>query len=86
MGTLLNQRPRYETLGTMGVPEFVWSIAKEMGFKREKMTPAEWHAVCDVARTALALQSADVFDEQLAGFGEILKELVEALAPREEGA
>jgi hypothetical protein len=50
-----------------------------MGFEGKKLTPAEWHAVCDVARVALALQSADVLDEQLAGFGEILKELVEAV-------
>ena len=60
----------------------VWirEIAEEMGFNVAKgLTPAEWHAVCDVARTALALQNADVLDEQLAGFGEILQELVEAI-------
>jgi hypothetical protein len=77
MGTLFEQRPRQDTFKTR-----IWwiqGIAEEMGFKGEKLTPAEWHAVCDVARTALALQNADVLDEQLAGFGEILQELVCAI-------
>jgi hypothetical protein len=51
----------------------------EMFGEKERFTPAEWHAACDVVRTELAVLSADVLDEQLAGFGEILKELVEAI-------
>ena len=41
----------------------------------DKMTPAQWYAAYDVARTALAIQSADILDEQLAGFGEILRSI-----------
>jgi hypothetical protein len=76
MGTLFDQRPRSEAL-TFGV---VWEAARDMGLDPNKgLTPAEWHAACDVARTGLAAQNADIFDEQLAGFGELLKELVAAI-------
>ena len=43
------------------------------------MSPAQLHALCDLWRTALAVQSADVHDEQLAGFGDILSEIASAV-------
>jgi hypothetical protein len=39
----------------------------------------DWRDSCDLTRTALAVQSADIQDEQLAGFGNILNNLVEAI-------
>jgi hypothetical protein len=75
MGTLFNQRPRQDTLESyISTVEYA---VRTLGFKREKMTPADWHVVCDVARTALAIQNADAMDEQLAGFGEILQTIAE---------
>jgi hypothetical protein len=50
----------------------------------EKLTSAQWHAACDAVRTALAIQNADVLDEQLAGFGEILQELCAAIRQHAE--
>jgi len=77
MGTLFDQPPRQESVN--GYVYTVRRVAAEMGYALDTIKPAEWHAACDVVRTALALQTADALDEQLAGFGEILKELVAAI-------
>jgi hypothetical protein len=73
MGTLFDQPPRQDSL-----KYYVCSItetAELMGYSTGKMTPAQWHAACDVTRAALAIQNADRLDEQLAGFGEILRDI-----------
>ena len=84
MGTLQNQLPRLacQSMGgwaTEDRVDWIRRIAAQMGYKGEKLSPAEWHAACDVARTSLAVQNADTLDEQLAGFGKIFEELVEAV-------
>ena len=76
MGTLFDQRPRGETL--LQIMEGIQLTRGRFGFP-EEMTPADWHALCDLTRTALAVQSADVLDEQLGGFGDILNNLIMAL-------
>jgi hypothetical protein len=81
MGTLFDQRPRGETL--LQVMESIQFSRGRFGFP-EVMTPADWHALCDLTRTALAVQSADVLDEQLGGFGDILNNLVAALGERND--
>jgi hypothetical protein len=89
MGTLFQQLPRTAHVngnGRLSQISWIREIAREMGYTGENLSPEQWHAVCDVARTSLAVQNADTMDEQLAGFGEIFKELVEAvqmLAPSE---
>jgi hypothetical protein len=86
MGTLFDQQPRQESISSY--VHTVRRVAAEMDYDLNTIKPAEWHAACDVVRTALALQTADTLDEQLAGFGEILKELVAAigeLGGREHG-
>jgi hypothetical protein len=79
MGTLYHQRPRTETLHS-----YMHSISRALEFMKvptnRKPTPAEWHAACDMVRTALAIQSADALDEQLCGFGLILDRIASALA------
>ena len=75
MGTLFSQAARWEGLGAAGIE----GVAVEMFPKAGELTPEQWHAACDVARTSLTVQSADAFDEQFAGFGEIAIRLVEAL-------
>ena len=77
MGTLSDQRPRTETLETYFIQ--VGKALDYMEVKRDKATPAQYHAACDIVRTALAVQSADTLDEQLAGFGEIAQSLVSAV-------
>lgn len=76
MGTLFNQRPRQETLSS-----YFHEIEKalELMNVHGPLTPAQWHAACDIVRTALAIQSADALDEQLGGLGAIVQELVEKL-------
>jgi hypothetical protein len=77
MGTLFDQSPRQETLDSYA--HTILSIARNAGFDTDNMTPAEWHAACDLARTALAIQSADALDEQLAGLGHILQQIAGAI-------
>jgi hypothetical protein len=72
MSTLFDQPPRQESL----VRCMIWirMIARDVGFNPDKMQAEDWHALCDLVRTALAIQSADAFDEQIAGFGLILRD------------
>ena len=76
MATLFDQPARSDSLSK--IMDGIQMDAKRFGFP-EEMTPEEWHALCDLTRTALAIQSADVLDEQLAGFGEILQGINETL-------
>jgi hypothetical protein len=77
MGTLFDQKPRQDYLGG-GAIVWLMSTMRENGFDPKK--PDDVHAFCDLMRTALAIQSADTLDEQLAGFGEILEKIAEALS------
>ena len=79
MGTLFNQSPRQDSLHKHYVNDVGRVLRDDMGLDSSKASPAQWHAACDIARTALAVQSADVLDEQLAGFGELLQRLIEVL-------
>lgn len=73
MGTLFNQRPRSDTLET-----YFHLMKDALGFMGiDRPTPADWQLACDMVRTALGVQSADVLDEQLAGFGELLSKMVD---------
>lgn len=76
MGTLFDQPERSKWLGGTAIEWLVHGM-RDSGFDPKK--PSEVHAFCDLMRTALAIQSADTLDEQLAGFGEILQSLVEAI-------
>jgi hypothetical protein len=77
MGTLFNQQRRVETLS--GNARSLYDALELMGIKSADATHTDWTVACDIVRTLLAVQSADVLDEQLGGFGEILQELVRAL-------
>jgi hypothetical protein len=78
MGTLFNQRPRQETL-MEGYLSTVRYALLEMGVQPEHATPDQWIAACEIVKAALAVQNADALDEQLAGFGELLRDLIEAI-------
>lgn len=82
MGTLFDQPARQDYLGGSAV-SWLQSGMRDSGYDPKK--PADVHAFCDLMRTAIAIQSADVLDEQLAGFGEILQSLVEAIQKRTDG-
>ena len=75
MGTLQEQAPRQEHL--MGYVSSIRGTLHEMYPDRVSRyyTREEWTAAAEVTKVALAIQSADVFDEQLAGFGEILEHI-----------
>ena len=79
MGTLFSQPPREERLLRWGAGSIARALEIMQIPDTRKPTPAEWHAACDIVRTALAVQSADAQDEQLAGFGEILVRIADAL-------
>jgi hypothetical protein len=81
MGTLDTQPPRGQSLENCF--HYATAALRFMGIPEDKKpTAAEWHAACDIVRTALAVQSADVLDEQLAGFGGILESIAAALRDR----
>jgi len=50
-----------------------------MGIDRKKATAEDWRAAAELVRMSLAIQSADVLDEQLTGFALLLNNAVEAL-------
>ena len=81
MGTLFDQPDRQRYLGNGAIP---WLLAtmRDNGFDPKKRDDV--HAFCELMRTALAIQSADVLDEQLAGFGEILQSIVSAINDLQE--
>jgi hypothetical protein len=53
--------------------------APEFGFSPDAMTAADWRALCDIVRAALAIQSADALDEQLGGFGQLISNIGDSL-------
>ena len=76
MGTLFDQRPRQEAI--QGYCLEVSEILERYGWN-EKPTPDQVMAACKVLEVGIKLQSADVLDEQLAGFGMIIQSLVRAI-------
>ena len=75
MGTL---PPRQETLTSY--MRWIRARAPEFGFSPDAMTAADWRALCDIVRTALAIQNADAQDEQLAGFGQLISNIGDSLS------
>jgi hypothetical protein len=78
MPTLYDQPPRQD-----GLENYASSIKHQVRLmfgSKNRYTPAEWHAACDVVRTACVIQSGDVQDEQLAGFANLLQELLSRLS------
>ena len=53
---------------------WVCNVGRELGYKMDD--PEQVRAACDVIRTALAVQNADVLDEQLDGFGQLLQDFI----------
>lgn len=78
MGTLFNQSPRYKSLRAVD------QLVNDMFGEKDLYSPEEWRAAIELAKYNLALQSADVLDEQLAGFGEILERFVETQRKEQE--
>lgn len=67
MATLHDQPPRQQTLGRYYGDIWGW-IQKYIGATDPAaVTPEQWQAAAAVVRTALAIQSADAFDEQVSG-------------------
>ena len=77
MGTLSSQPERQP--GLINTFDWVRDFARKIAKDRNSPTLAEYHAACDILRTALAVQSADVLDEQLGGFGQILERISDSL-------
>ncbi len=77
MGTLFNQRHRHETL--QDYVGLIFTTADKMypNLSIRNMSPAQWEAAAKVTSVGLDIQSADAFDEQLAGFGEIAQSIAE---------
>jgi hypothetical protein len=78
MATLYDQPPRQESLA--GYMHWICAQARKFGFDPDAMTAADWHALCDIVRTALAIQSADALDEQLGGFGDLIGNIGNSLS------
>jgi len=77
MATLHDQPPRQQTLDRYYGDIWEW-VQKYMGATEPTaVTPQQWQAAAAVVRTALAIQSADAFDEQVSG---AVTELAQALA------
>jgi len=82
MGTLRDQPARQDTLLRYAIT--IGKVGREIfhdGCNGE-LTETQWHVACDVTRTALAIQNADVRDEQLADLGKLLESLSDALIDR----
>jgi hypothetical protein len=81
MGTLFNQQPRGEHL--LSHVYYIRQVLKDdFGVDPYEATPGQWMAACRVVEVASKLQTADVFDEQLAGFGELIREFINATAEK----
>src|SRR5262245_7777284 len=80
MGTLFEQQPRDQKLTS--VDEY----CRRMFGEKDEYTPDEWRAAIEMAKYRLAVQSADVLDEQLAGFAELAIRLIEAVDRISEAA
>lgn len=79
MGTLFNQQPRDKSL--QSYVGCVVSTAETLfpGLTIQDIDLDQWQAAARVTEVALQIQSADTFDEQLAGLGEIAQDAVGAL-------
>ena len=77
MGTLFDQVSRQRSIDSY--VSTVIGVAHELWPDDKTYTPAQYEAAARVAEAALKIQNADVLDEQLAGFGEILRDFVSAL-------
>ena len=73
MATLFDQPPRQDALSLY--VSWVHTNGVDLGF--DMKDPKQVHAACDLIRTALAIQNADTLDEQLGGFGELLRDFVD---------
>ncbi len=78
MGTLFDQPPRQDRMRSYVAT--VGSTLDQMYPDVEDVTPEMWTAAAAVTQAALSVQSADTMDEQLAGFGEILQRLPDAIS------
>jgi hypothetical protein len=82
MGTLFSQAPRKYLAVSREDVDFFLSDAGELA-KKHKLTVADViaaRAVLETARASdLAVRNGDAFDEQVAGFGELVQELTEAI-------
>ena len=77
MGTLFNQDPRENHIENY--MRHVLTGLEIMGVKPKDATPDQWKTACEIVKAGLAIQNADILDEQLGGFGEILHSLIEVL-------
>lgn len=78
MGTLFDQRPRVDSLDCYFGQ--IWEALEHVQADPDKdATPEEIMTACRMVEVALKVQTADVLDEQLAGFGKILISLAEAM-------
>jgi hypothetical protein len=77
MGTLFDQPPRLESLGKLF--DYVRSEAQKIAKNPKAPTLEELQVASEMVRAALAIQSADVLDEQLGGFGSILEGIADSL-------
>jgi hypothetical protein len=76
MGTLFNQRPRQDRIdGYIGT---VIAVARDIWPNVEEHTPEQIEAACKVFEAALKMQNADVLDEQLTGFAELIQQIINA--------
>jgi len=73
MGTLFDQPARINSLAS--IAEWVCLTGTDLGFNMK--TPDGVRAACDIIRTALMIQNADVLDEQLGGLGSLLLDYIE---------
>jgi hypothetical protein len=77
MGTLFEQKPRTDSIDCYF--SVIWEALERMGVdSRKNPTPDQVMAACRVVEVSLKIQSADVLDEQLGGFGELARGLVAA--------
>ena len=72
MATLFNQPPRQDKLQEYAL--WVCNVGRELGYQMDD--PKQVRAACDVIHVALMVQNADVLDEQLGGFGELLQDFI----------
>lgn len=77
MGTVFDQRPRRE--GATGTRYVIEDALRRMGADPAKATAEEWQAAVAITRLEFEIDSADVLDEQLAGFAQLLDSLIQSI-------
>lgn len=73
MGTLFDQRARHESI--KGCARGGLTDMLDIMGVTTKPTIEQWLCACRMLEVGLKYQSADILDEQLAGFGEIVRDL-----------